>query len=64
MTASDAAAHLGARGGGTADIAAATLGTILIALGVLVVAAVYGGVVCRGDRSIGERVGSIVAGAD
>ena len=31
-----------------ADIAAATLGTILIALGVLVVAAVYGGVVCRG----------------
>ncbi len=36
----------------------------LIALGVLVVAAVWGAVVYLRDRSIGERVGSIVADAD
>ncbi len=36
----------------------------LIALGVLILAAVYGAVVYLRDRSIGERVGSIVADAD
>jgi amino acid transporter len=36
----------------------------LIALGVIVAAALYGGVVYRRDRTLGERVGSIVADAD
>jgi len=36
----------------------------LIALGVLVVAMVYAGVVYGRDRSLGERVGSVVADAD
>ena len=36
----------------------------LIALGVLVVAAVYGAVMYMRDRSLGERVGSIVADSD
>ncbi|MGI8505920.1 MAG: hypothetical protein ACR2MK_03785 [Solirubrobacteraceae bacterium] len=36
----------------------------LIALGVLIVALVYGAVVYGRDRTLGERVGSIVADAD
>ena len=36
----------------------------LIALGVVVVALIYGAVVFRRDRTLGERVGSIVADAE
>ena len=36
----------------------------LIALGVLVVALIYGAVVFSLDRTLGERVGSIVADAE
>ncbi|MDQ6835893.1 MAG: APC family permease [Actinomycetota bacterium] len=36
----------------------------LIALGVVVVAAVYGAIVYARDRTLGERVGSVVADAD
>jgi amino acid transporter len=36
----------------------------LIALGVLVVALIYGAIVYRRDPSLGQRVGSIVADAD
>jgi amino acid transporter len=36
----------------------------LIALGVLVVAVVYGGIVYGRDRTLGERVGSVVADAE
>ncbi len=36
----------------------------LIALGILVVAVVYGGIMYARDRTLGERVGSIVADAD
>jgi amino acid transporter len=36
----------------------------LIALGVVIVAAIYAGIVYSRDRTIGERVGSIVADAD
>jgi hypothetical protein len=36
----------------------------LIAGGVVVVALVYGGIVYARDRTLGERVGSVVADAD